>query len=590
MARTDNLKNYLTDIADAIREKEESTDKIPANEFDTRIKNLGGASEQWEWALNNVINFNKNNVTCFRNNTYLKVFPNYFNEQTKTFTSFANAFEGCSNLISVDLDTSNANNFASIFSKCTNIRSVNINTSNGTDFSYFVYRCGNLEEINIDTSKGTNFLNAFRECPKLTDEALKNIDLSNATNINYIVHSDPLITKILNTNYDNVINASGAYYNTGLTTIEDFELPNATTISIGYEGLFESCVKLVSVGNLKFPKATSLQNCFRGCSKLVNISSTIAPLCTNITNCFQNCTSLKTIGTLYTPKAFSMTMFSDCPNLESIDSFDVSAAVDMSRLFFAKNKIKKVGFQNTNKVINFNQLFKGCEILEEVTGLDLSSATNVDDIFNSCISLKKLSFVENSIPISINIGFSNLLTDESVQSIIDGLKTVDTQQTLTLHTDIVAKLTDEQKQTIESKNWIVESYLPPSVRTDLELDTANYLICTISGRKYTKTTNDLAIVSLINFGDLYTGPLLIGTTSDSVSFNSMGQTLISTKTFEYNGTTYYYSSREYFMGNNPTVVSDYSLLNNITGKTYTNDDVGSIEAGKDLLDYYFKKT
>ena len=40
MARTDNLKNYLTDVASAIKEVEGSSETIPANTFDERIKNL----------------------------------------------------------------------------------------------------------------------------------------------------------------------------------------------------------------------------------------------------------------------------------------------------------------------------------------------------------------------------------------------------------------------------------------------------------------------------------------------------------------------------------------------------------------------
>ena len=52
MARTDNLTNYLTDVADAIREKKGTTDVIPANTFDEEIKNLpsggGDVSDYFE--------------------------------------------------------------------------------------------------------------------------------------------------------------------------------------------------------------------------------------------------------------------------------------------------------------------------------------------------------------------------------------------------------------------------------------------------------------------------------------------------------------------------------------------------------------
>ena len=42
MARIDTLGNFLTDVAEAIRTKEGTTETIPASEFDTRISNLSG--------------------------------------------------------------------------------------------------------------------------------------------------------------------------------------------------------------------------------------------------------------------------------------------------------------------------------------------------------------------------------------------------------------------------------------------------------------------------------------------------------------------------------------------------------------------
>ena len=40
MARVDNLENFLTDVADAIREKKGTQDQIPAGNFDTEIKSI----------------------------------------------------------------------------------------------------------------------------------------------------------------------------------------------------------------------------------------------------------------------------------------------------------------------------------------------------------------------------------------------------------------------------------------------------------------------------------------------------------------------------------------------------------------------
>lgn len=44
MAKTDNLIHYLSDIANAIREKEGSTDPINAQDFSEKIKSMSGSS------------------------------------------------------------------------------------------------------------------------------------------------------------------------------------------------------------------------------------------------------------------------------------------------------------------------------------------------------------------------------------------------------------------------------------------------------------------------------------------------------------------------------------------------------------------
>ena len=48
MARTDNFNNFLTDVANAIRNKEGTTEKIAASEFDARINNITSSTEEIE--------------------------------------------------------------------------------------------------------------------------------------------------------------------------------------------------------------------------------------------------------------------------------------------------------------------------------------------------------------------------------------------------------------------------------------------------------------------------------------------------------------------------------------------------------------
>lgn len=136
-------------------------------------------------------------------------------------------------------------------------------------------------------------------------------------------------------------------------------------------------------------------------------------------------------------------------------------------------------------------------------------------------------------------------------------------------------------------DYVIEEYVEPNVRMELQKYGSNSLIATINSRSYTKSNWGLAIVCVIKLEDNY-GVLLVSTNKDCVTYYASGTVSSNTK-FQYNNETYYCSGRLYFIGSSSTVASDYPLLNDITSKTYTNDEAGSIEASKDLLDYYFKK-
>lgn len=568
MARTDNLKNYLTDVADAIREKTKTTDKIKASEFDTKIREISGASEQWEWALNNVINFGSANPTYFRGNTYLKVMPNYLEDKCLEITNWSGAF-----------------------SECTNLTEANINTSNGTNFSSIFYNCSKL--INVintgDFSKGLDFTNAFRNT-RVTDDVIQKFSFDSITNGFGMFGYGTKITQLPKFNHKTITNMGEMFWSCSLSDLgtEDLNFPNVTNA----EWVFGE-TQITKVPNLSFPNATSAKGIFRDCQKLTSVANFNIPDATNVEEAFSGCTNLKTIGVLFIPKVKTFNnLFYNCKVLESVEQFNVSSATSLASLFAQSNNLKSVDFVNsTSKVTNFSGLFAGKTVLETAKGLDLSSATNLASMFASCSNLKNITFVENSIKINFNLGSSSLLSNESIQSLINGLATVETTQNLTIHNDVATKLTDEQKATISSKNWNIVIPQGGEVKTELEVTDANTLIATIDGRQFTKTNDGLAIACTVTFGSSIgspTGILLVSEVKEAVTYSALGSNFTSAGSFTYDDKNYYYSSREYFVGGH-TIISDYPKLNDISGKTYTNDNNGSEEASTDLLNYYFNK-
>lgn len=149
--------------------------------------------------------------------------------------------------------------------------------------------------------------------------------------------------------------------------------------------------------------------------------------------------------------------FYRCYALESIPAYDCSSATDVERMFYECYALKEVpkmkGFCKGSKITNFSLAFSTCKVLKTIGELDLSNATNISAMFSACFALENISFVEGSIRESITFQDCKLLSNDSKQSIFDGLATVTTAQTLTLPADV--KILQSQVDSANAKGWTV---------------------------------------------------------------------------------------------------------------------------------------
>lgn len=149
MARIDTLTNFLTDVAESIRQKSETTEQIPASEFDTRIANLpsGGSAVIYQPTR---ISFG------------LYYYP--FNDDG-SYYDMSNEING--------LDTSKVKSFANTFSNITGVPKVNLsswNTSSCEDFTY-MFEQSDFEYIDVSnfTFESAQMLGDFiNNCYNLT--------------------------------------------------------------------------------------------------------------------------------------------------------------------------------------------------------------------------------------------------------------------------------------------------------------------------------------------------------------------------------------------------------------------------------------
>lgn len=150
----------------------------------------------------------------------------------------------------------------------------------------------------------------------------------------------------------------------------------------------------------------------------------------------------------------SAQIFAQNTAFEYIDYYlDLKSSNVFYRAFFRCKKLKTMVGINTLKGIDMRDMFFDCAELETIQEpLNLSSATDCQYMFHNTPKLTNISFVEETIKVAIEFP-SAVLSAESIQSIIDGLATVETAQTLKLHADVKAKLTQTQLDTITGKNW-----------------------------------------------------------------------------------------------------------------------------------------
>lgn len=199
MARINNLTNFLTDVASAIKTKTGDSTAIPASQFDTKIANITtGKLTNEEYAT-----ADEDLDTILEGTTLTPVFPpdwsqlgytntpqcilNSFNLAKSIYdnwnastTSLNYAYSNSKSPLYFPLvDTSNVTSMSGAFSYSILQHIEKIDTKKVTSLSQAFDSCYSLLdvpafEIPLVTST-SNLYNCFRACNALTDESLNNI-------------------------------------------------------------------------------------------------------------------------------------------------------------------------------------------------------------------------------------------------------------------------------------------------------------------------------------------------------------------------------------------------------------------------------
>lgn len=214
MARIDNLTNFLSDVASAIREKKGTTGTILASNFDTEIASIESGVDINEYLSDTITKGTSSS------GGWLKTIIKLRSPLTVEGNSAEYMFYGCPLNELPQLDTSNVKDMTSMFDGCKNLTTIpQIDTSNVTRMNQMFYHCSNLTTIpQIDTSKVGSMTYMFGYCSNLT--TIPQIDTSSLGNMAYMFYNCTNLTTIPQLNGENIGILSSAF--SGCKSLENF--------------------------------------------------------------------------------------------------------------------------------------------------------------------------------------------------------------------------------------------------------------------------------------------------------------------------------------------------------------------------------
>jgi hypothetical protein len=192
MAKNDNLKDFLTDVADAIREKKGTTDKINPQDFSSEIASVQSGDRDW-----GEIGYDAEPTFIEEGFAYAKEIKDNWNPNV---SSILNKFRNDTKIAYFPLvDTSNIQDFSNAFYMSTLEYIPQLNYSKATKMPNYFYYCGSLREISLKgTSNVTSYNTTFNSCTLL--KIIHEIDFFSATDVNGVFYNCKTLSfaKILN--------------------------------------------------------------------------------------------------------------------------------------------------------------------------------------------------------------------------------------------------------------------------------------------------------------------------------------------------------------------------------------------------------
>lgn len=456
---------HLRAIADAIREREGSSDPIPANTFAQRILDLPGGGSGAGQAPDPVEVYNSTRPADWLpmpeprdDEMYLLVHVpdgasallaftvtcagSYTVElgtvASGVFSSFGSASVASgekyeTRLSAADYDSLTAGGVKQVMVKVSGTDILtwepSIHSGKGTPANFSAW---NIAEISCCLPKGTAVV-----CGSNTaNRALKHL-------------------KYFSWKGQNVAEDMSYLFANCYGLVAVLELDTSSTKNLS--NMFRMCNALIALPEINTSGVTDMGSLFYGCYSLPGIPELDMSAVKSMGSMFYYCYALVAVPALNTSAAADMSsLFYGCCSLADVAALDTSAATDISRMFYGCKSLARLPELDTHLVKNMGNVFNGCNALIAVPKLNTSAVTSISSIFSGCYSLASVRFdpdVAGWAGYAISFADCSLGHDALV-ALFDSLPVITTSKALTLTGNPgVSQLTEEEKAIATNKKW-----------------------------------------------------------------------------------------------------------------------------------------